>query len=1117
MSALPKNNDKQEDSQLKMLMDDNGMVKTPAYWESTLFSEVYLHNDLKRDFEDHWNKDYEDSVAGKNGEHIKSGFAYFYNEFRNIADTLRRTTKSKNIKETDTISKIIAPLLDALGWYDKCSGGGEEPFSAESSFTVKGKGSEKNKTFRTDMLLVDHPAEAGFINNPKNNDQRKKEARNYCIAPLEAKYWNRISDHKGGFKLDKGREDKTSDDSGKSFSVNEQVLNYMDILNKKWGIATDGNTWRLVHSDISGESTQRCFEFKLESLLSKELKIEEGDSDDKEFLENAKYFYLFFGKSSYIKNDIGKIFLDEVLTESRKYIDTIEEDLKDRFISAMNITCGGFLRVAKENGTIIGKPSDEDLNLIRTVAESHLFNILFIKSCEANNILPTKAPEYYNISLSSIIDRIKVFHPENYFKDKNYITKRLLKSLNKNSYKPEGTNLYKNLIKLTEGLRDGIDKFKITGFIESIFSQEEWKFAKKHHLTDEEMVKILFQLGYSKSEDAYHNDYQKIPYNYFTPRQLGSIYESFLEYKLEIAEDSQVYIFSKKGGRQWVKVTTKVQKSLKGFEPLIHKGQLYFTANNIDRKATGSYYTPDYLVRDIISNTIAPLCKGKNSNEILKIRVCDPAMGSGHFLIGALNFLTKKYIMALESEVSDGDLPSLEQAKRIVLDKCIFGIDLNPRAVKLAKMSLWLESAYSGKKLEKLDDQLKECDSLLNSDWRGTFPKVFPGGFDAIVGNPPYISFYSKQSQKNRFKEELVKYRVIYKYIVPHRVNTVTLFIEAAVKKLISLNGRISFLIDQNFFEPPFKPLREFLVKNFSIELSHSINAFPGVASSQIIINLSKSISNHVKVRSGIVSSLEEIPSFELLEERVTLKSKKHSGVFQKILTGLNEELSADFIAQYGAEIGGKKYSYPHFIFTEKDDKKDFINLLKLTRRDFFSFCNPLTEGFVNFDRKLAIKIRSKYEKLNIALRSRELWNKPKLIMRQSAKNNCATFSKGNIISLLNTFVITHNKDNIFSLKCLLGLLNSKVYSYYFIKGGINRTGEGKQPQIRSSDLNKVKLPTMNTSQKTQIVEEVEGCLTNGKSSEALDLIIYNLFSLSRKDILEVEGFVENYKLKKVA
>jgi|GEM_PF-4474365 len=744
---LKKNYLKEDKKKLSLVIDNTGSVKTPAYWESTLFSEVYLHNDLKRDFAEKWDKDYDDVVFDEDGNTLKSGFAYFYNEFRNIASTLRNST-NKKLSETDTISKIIVPLLDALGWYDNCANNAEEPFAAETGFTVKGKGKEKSKVYRTDMLLVDYPQEASFISDPKVTDQRKKEARNYCIAPLEAKYWNRITDHKGKKKLDKKLENKEKDDTSGSLSFNEQVLNYMDILHKKWGIVTDGNTWRLVQSELSGESSQRCFEFKIESLLSKEKNIEQGESDNGEFLENAKYFYLFFGKPSYVKGEAGKVFLDEILKESRKYIDSIEEDLKDRFISAMNITCDGLLRVAKENGSI-KKPKKEDLDLIRTVAESHLFNILFIKSCEARGVLPTKSPKYYTISLTSIIDRISVFDPEKYVtkSDKSYINQRLVKTLNGNKFKPDGVGLYKNIINLTELIHQGTDDsdnfgFEIKGFRESIFSKEEWDFAQKHHLTDEEMVQVLFQLGYSKSEEALQRNYQQIPYSYFTARQLGSIYESFLEYQLDVADKPMVYL--KKGKyKQWVKLTSALQKKLKGFEPIVKKNQLFFTPDNSERKTTGSYYTPDYIVQYIVKETIGPLCNNKTSKEILELKVCDPAMGSGHFLIGALAILTKKYLSALEKESCSENLPTSAEAKRIILENCIYGVDINDRAVKLAKMSLWLESAYCGRKLEKLDDQLKRE----NSVFLITPKNNYPNRFSCIVTNPPWESIKVNDEQ----------------------------------------------------------------------------------------------------------------------------------------------------------------------------------------------------------------------------------------------------------------------------------------------------------------------------------------------------------------------------------
>ena len=82
-----------------------------------------------------------------------------------------------------------------------------------------------------------------------------------------------------------------------------------------------------------------------------------------------------------------------------------------------------------------------------------------------------------------------------------------------------------------------------------------------------------------------------------------------------------------------------MKKKLKGFEPQVKGGQLFFTPDNSERKITGSYYTPDYVVQYIVQKTLGSLCHNKSSDEILDINICDPALGSGHFLIGALNYL----------------------------------------------------------------------------------------------------------------------------------------------------------------------------------------------------------------------------------------------------------------------------------------------------------------------------------------------------------------------------------------------------------------------------------------------------------------------------------------------
>ena len=866
----------------------NSSLRNIAYWESTLFSNVYLRNDLKRDFAELWAKDFDDAIFDENGDTVKSGFYHFYNEFRNIAKSLRGLSE-KRLSETDTITKIITPLLDALGWYDKCANNVEEPFAAETSFTVKAV--PKNKTFRTDMILVDEPQEAGFIGDPSDADKRKKEARQYCIAPLEAKYWNRIVDReKSGLTEDKKRADKGPDDTGGGTSYNEQILNYMSILHKKWGILTDGNIWRLLNNEVSSESPQRCFEFRMESLLDQELKIDATKSDEEEFLENAKYFYLFFGKASFIKDESGKIFLEEVLKESRKYIDCIEEDLKDRFISAMNITCEGLLKAAKAAGTIT-KPTADDMKLIRTVAESHLFNILFIKSCEARSVLPIKAPSYYDISLTCIFDRISVFEPEKFTSEteRDYLNKKLTNSLKLHGYKPMGTSLYKNLIRLTEVIHDGATKdnfgFEIKGFKESVFSNAEWAFAKKHCLSDEEMVRVFFELGYSKASTAIQRNYQQIPYNYFTPRQLGSIYESFLEYKLDIAEEQMVYV-QKGKYKQWIKLTVSVQRDLEGHEPIVMPGQAYFTPDNNERKATGSYYTPDYIVQYLVQDTLGPLCAGKSSAELLETKVCDPAMGSGHFLIGALNFLTTEYVRALEQELPAEALPSKVEAKRVVLDKCIFGVDLNPRAVKLAKMSLWLESAHWGKKLERLDDQLLEKDTLITKKIWDKYPSLDSQGFEAIIGNPPYSfgrdweTLGSNSNLKSFFQKEYPANS--------YQLDLYSLFMEKSFK-LTKVGGRIGLIVPDAWAGNQFcAPLRKYIfTQSNSINLSVPKEVvFKGLSVDTILIVFSKNPDVQRKtlrlidLENGVPGASTEIDLKKYLsgDERLPLSLSYHAG-----------------------------------------------------------------------------------------------------------------------------------------------------------------------------------------------------------------------------------------------
>lgn len=243
------------------------------------------------------------------------------------------------------------------------------------------------------------------------------------------------------------------------------------------------------------------------------------------------------------------------------------------------------------------------------------------------------------------------------------------------------------------------------------------------------------------------------PYANLDVRGLGDAYETILEYR------------------------STQQHRLKG-GGLSGQGRL--------RKLTGRYYTPRRIVAYVARRALGRLVKGLSSRQIMRIRVLDPAMGSGHFLLGAADFLAKAYGRARWREgkaehayrIPDRDL---RLYKRLVIEKCLYGVDTDPLAVELARHSLWLEAGCSPKALHGLGSHLRCGNSLLGADfkwdmptspggwdsgdgdrgsrpgcdggsfnWKEEFPEIARsrrggGGFDAVLGNPPYVSLSGRQ------------------------------------------------------------------------------------------------------------------------------------------------------------------------------------------------------------------------------------------------------------------------------------------------------------------------------------------------------------------------------------
>ena len=599
--------------------------------------------------------------------------------------------------------------------------------------------------------------------------------------------------------------------------------------------------------------------------------------------------------------------------------------------------------------------------------------------------------------------------------------------------KPEGTSLYKNLMDLTLVILEGTHKksygFEIKGFKESIFSKEECDFAKKHCLTDEEMVQILFQLGYSKSEKALQRNYQQIPYNYFIPRQLGSIYESFLEYQLDVAKEPMVY--RKKGKyKQWEKLTAAIEKKLKGFEPIIKKNQLFFTPDNFERKATGSYYTPDYIVQYIVKETIGPLCEGKSSQEILDLKVCDPAMGSGHFLNEALNFITKKYLDALELEKPSEEIPTKAEAKRIVLDKCIFGVDINPRAVKLAKMSLWLESAHPGKKLERLDDQLFLGDSLNNSG----FHKKIRGYINVVIGNPPYVA------NKD--------------YIINSKGQS-DLYIEFL--NLISLDN-----LHKNFYfgmivpdtvllRDNAKDFRRKLIQNkYSLKKAiHCKGVFEGVNVSNAILIITSTERPSAPSFYRISSSNKE--SFN------SINNRSAGSFFLDVKTVTEDKTNRFAYLLNGCGIE-KLIKCEHFVLSDFfiDRRGEEISKKDICQSGKYKILiggESITPYSLRLDKSGYVKEVRK---------AMSYYTSPKIVLQKSAPKFVAAIDENNLIVPQSIYILHEKRSSPIDLYFIVGYLNSELVNDYLRK---RVTGyKFVMPHYEQKDLKNIPLPKFDFS-----------------------------------------------------
>ncbi|MCL5238744.1 MAG: N-6 DNA methylase [Nitrospirae bacterium] len=511
----------------------------------------------------------------------------------------------------------------------------------------------------------------GYLNQNKIPEAERRQVPDYFLyqTNTEADKAFELSSHKKyrlAISIAEAKRwdhnlDQPSSGKGKAPGGRYPHQQIRDYLNEsehiKWGILTNGKEWRLYFKE--GRSS-KFFEIDLEACL--------GD------IRKFKYFYVLFRPDAFIKDNSGKCLLDYISEESLRFQEDIEKDLREKVFKCVEWLGHGFLS-REENHLTRG-----DLDSIYHHSLIFLYRILFVLNAEARDLLPTNPQTNYykHYGIQRIKDRVR--HEKGEFISAKTVLYDELSAL----------------FHLINGSNEKLNRdMNIPRYNGGLFDPERHKFLEDNKVGDDVLSEIIYELSYRTDKNG---DVHSIDYKGLGERHLGTVYEGLLEHKL-VSDRGKVILKNDKG----------------------------------ERKATGAYYTPDYIVKYIVENTLTPILKeidekvkkeGRGikddsfAEEVLKLNICDPAMGSGHFLVEAVQYLADEiaYHPTTRLKTQRGETEDeINYWKRKVVESCIYGVDIKELAVELAKLSLWLKTVDRSQPLNFLDHHLRCGNSLIGA------------------------------------------------------------------------------------------------------------------------------------------------------------------------------------------------------------------------------------------------------------------------------------------------------------------------------------------------------------------------------------------------------------------